>query len=415
MIKKILLATYLLFSFAAIAQQATSSPYSFYGVGDIRFKGTVENRLMGSVGIFPDSIHINLQNPASYSSLKLASFTVGGAFNSTRINSYQGNDKAQRTTLDYMAVGLPIGKKYGVVLGLIPYSAVGYRIQNTIDASGIKRRYEGSGGLNKVFLGYAYQINPNFSVGADLSYNFGNIQTNNIKYVPEVEFGTQETNTSEMAGVNVNLGAIYQRKVKNHDFYASLAFTPQSNLRTSNVRTISSILYSEDYTPGIIDQLDPEKSTVTLKLPSQLSFGGGFGQNKKWLIGAEITLKQTGDFSNRFNDVKQASFENATRYSLGGYYIPNYNSFSNYLKKITYRAGMRFEKTGMVIRNESIKDYAFTGGFGLPLGGVFSNLNIGVEYGRRGTAKANLVEENYTNVIMSLSLNDKWFVKRKFD
>jgi len=51
----------------------------------------------------------------------------------------------------------------------------------------------------------------------------------------------------------------------------------------------------------------------------------------------------------------------------------------------------------------------------LPLGGTFSNLNMGVEYGRKGTTKANLVQENYTNVVMSLSLNDKWFVKRKYD
>ena len=68
-----------------------------------------------------------------------------------------------------------------------------------------------------------------------------------------------------------------------------------------------------------------------------------------------------------------------------------------------------------MIQNQTIKDYAFTAGFGLPLGGTFSNLNIGVEYGQKGTVLSNLVRENYTNVLMSLSLNDKWFVKRKYD
>jgi hypothetical protein len=28
---------------------------------------------------------------------------------------------------------------------------------------------------------------------------------------------------------------------------------------------------------------------------------------------------------------------------------------------------------------------------------------------------SNLIEENYTNVLISLSLNDKWFVRRKYD
>jgi hypothetical protein len=43
----------------------TSSPYSFYGIGDVRFKGTVENRSMAGVAVEQDSIHMNLENPAS--------------------------------------------------------------------------------------------------------------------------------------------------------------------------------------------------------------------------------------------------------------------------------------------------------------------------------------------------------------
>lgn len=415
MIKKILVPVFLFFSLVSIAQQATSSPYSFYGIGDVRFKGTVDNRLMGGVSVFSDSIHINLQNPASYSSLKLSTFSVGAAFNSAHLTSYQGTEKAQRTTVDYMAVAMPILKSSTITFGLIPYSAVGYRIKN--DNGEIIRRYEGKGGLNKVFLGYGFHINKNLSLGADISYNFGNIETTNIKYIyqPVVQLGTEENNTSKMSGLGVKLGLMYEKKFKKYDYFGSLSFTPQTGLKSNNVRQLYSIQYSDDYTPPIAGTLDPEKSSSTIKLPSEFSVGAGFGRARKWLVGAEVIFKQSGSFSNRFFDVNQAVFENGMQYRLGGYYVPNYNAFSNYLKKITYRAGLRYEKTGMIIRNESIKDYAFTGGFGLPLGGVFSNLNLGVELGRRGTAKANLVEENYTNVIMSLSLNDKWFVKRKFD
>jgi hypothetical protein len=413
MIKKILIPVFLLFSLTTIAQQATSSPYSFFGIGDIRFKGTAENRLMGSVSVFPDSIHINLQNPASYSSLKLATFTLGSAFNSSRINSYEGHDKAQRTTVDYMALGLPVSTHSGVVLALVPYSAVGYRISN-IDDLGIKRRHEGKGGLNKVSLGYGYQITNNFSVGADLSYNFGNIETNNIQNNLDIQYGSQEKNTSDLTGLNFNLGGMYQRKIKKYDFYGSLAYSSEGTLKANNTRTISTVIYTDDYTPTVIDSRTfPESRHI--KIPGSLAIGAGIGQAKKWLVGTEVTFKQNGNLQNRFSDVNEAQYENGIQYSFGGYYIPNYNSFSNYFEKVTYRAGLRYEKTGMIIRNESIKDYAVTAGFGLPLGSAFSNINLGVEYGRRGTAKANLIEENYTNVIISLSLNDKWFVKRKFD
>lgn len=414
MFKKIIIAAFLLLSIVSFAQQSTASTYSQYGIGDVRFKGTVENRLMGGVAVFPDSIHINIQNPASYSNLKLISFTIGSDFNSTKLNSYKGNAKTKRAALDYMALAIPTGKKSGFGLGLIPYSSVGYKIR-TVDAVGIINKFEGSGGLNKVFVGYGYKINSSLSIGADVNYNFGRIITTNIQKVPNILYGDEEVNVSEMSGFNVNIGGMFQRKInKKLDFYGSLTYSPESNLKSKNERITSSVQYTNDFT-NIVDQQVVINSKNNLKLPSKFAIGAGFGQNKKWLLGTEVTLQQSSSMSNRFSDVTNATFENAIKYSVGGYYIPNYNSFSNYFKKITYRAGFRYENTGLVIKNESIKDYAFTGGFGLPLSGTFSNLNMGVEYGRRGTAKANLVQENYTTIIISLSFNDKWFVKRKFD
>ena len=145
MIKKFILPVFFLLALTAQAQQATSSPYSYYGIGDVRFKGTAENRLMGGLSVFPDSIHVNIQNPASYASLLLTTYTVGGSFNATKLKTASKNEKAQRSTLDYMAVGIPLGKS-GLGFGLIPYSAVGYRIGN-VDADETRHRYEGSGGL----------------------------------------------------------------------------------------------------------------------------------------------------------------------------------------------------------------------------------------------------------------------------
>ncbi|WP_313791273.1 hypothetical protein [Lacinutrix neustonica] len=45
----------------------------------------------------------------------------------------------------------------------------------------------------------------------------------------------------------------------------------------------------------------------------------------------------------------------------------------------------------------------------------FSNANIGFEIGQRGTTNANLIQENFIKVQLSLSLNDRWFDKRKYN
>ncbi len=396
------------------AQQGTSSPYSFYGIGEVRFRGTVENRLMGGVSIFPDSLHVNILNPATYASLQMSTYTAGGTSSYTKLSSSQKNEKAQRSTLDYMAVGIPL-KNAGFGFGLIPYSSVGYRIRNE-NSEGTVNRYDGTGGVNKVFLGYGHKLTSNLSIGLDANYNFGRIETKNIQKIPDVQFGTQELNTSELSGFNVNLSAIYQRKLNQKlNVFGSLIYTPKSKLQSKNSRIISSVLYSDFFDPQDVDQLDEIKNSYTIKLPSKVTFGLGVGQNKKWMLGSEVTFQKNSRFGNRTQDISNVIYRDAVKYNLGGYYIPDASAFSNYLKKITYRGGFRYENTGMTINNQDLKDYALSAGLGLPLGGAFSNINIGVEYGKRGTAKASLVEENYTNFLLSLSLNDRWFIKRKYD
>jgi predicted ATPase len=56
-----------------------------------------------------DSIHINLQNPASFANLKMTTFALGGTYNTT-LKSDTKSENATRTTLDYLAVGLPLVK-----------------------------------------------------------------------------------------------------------------------------------------------------------------------------------------------------------------------------------------------------------------------------------------------------------------
>lgn len=415
MIKKIIVCFGLLLSLAALGQEGTASPYSYYGIGDVRFKGASENRFMGGLSVQADSIHINFQNPAAYSRLKYTTFTVAGSFHSYQFKTSNPTEKAQRTTLDYLAVGLPIGKKFGASFGLIPYSSVGYKIrQEFIDISGntVGTLQTGTGGMNKVFVGLGYKINNYLSVGLDFNYNFGTITSFSNTQITNLQSGTLESKSSNLSGLNFNIGMMYQRKITSKlDAYSSVTFAPQSNLNFDNTNILS--------LTGL-GQYDVAQSITTsnekkIKLPSKISFGLGVGQQRKWLVGAEVTTTNNAGFGNRFGDVSQVSYKNGTKLSLGGYFIPNYNSFKSYFDKVTYRGGFRYENTGLVINNQSIKEQAFTLGLGLPLGGTFSNLNIGAEFGKRGTAKANLVQENFLNIIMSLSLNDLWFVKRKYD
>ncbi len=101
--------------------------------------------------------------------------------------------------------------------------------------------------------------------------------------------------------------------------------------------------------------------------------------------------------------------------------MPKINSISSYWDRVTYRAGIRFEKTGLLVKGSvnntnftEVNDFGMSFGLGLPLKRM-SNVNMGFEFGKRGTIENNLIQENYFNFRLSLSLTDLWFVKRKID
>ena len=72
---------------------------------------------------------------------------------------------------------------------------------------------------------------------------------------------------------------------------------------------------------------------------------------------------------------------------------------------------MLVDGTGNGNEYTAIDDFGISFGVGLPVSNQLSNLNVGFEIGKRGKITNNLVQENYINVRLSLSLNDKWFRK----
>ncbi len=435
MIKKLLVVFVTAMAVNTYSQQGTASPYSFYGIGTLNFKGTVENRSMGGLSIYNDSIHLNLRNPAFYTGNNLKAyneesrpvrFSVGGNFNSTNLKSNTSSAKANATSFEYLAMNLPIGK-FGLGFGLLPFTSVGYNLQDINDEERLANIYEGDGGVNKAFLGLAYSVNKKLRVGLDVSYNFGSIENSAIAFLRDSEgvplqFQTRQNNQSNLSGLNYNFGANYTTTIfEKYDLTASATFQPESNLTSRNNRSFSTITFNS--TTGAINEVDTIEADLEaaglaetdLTLPMRYGFGAGIGLRQKWFVGAEYSMQQTSKFANPIVNIDNSTFENAYRISVGGFYLPNYNAFTGYLKRVTYRAGLRYETTGLNINNQSIDEFGITFGMSLPLGNMFSLLNLGFEYGQRGTTKENLIQENFFNTSLSLSLNDRWFQKRKFN
>lgn len=414
MIKRLIVIILVCITSSTVAQDATSSPYSFFGIGSLNFRGTVENRSMAGLSVYSDSIHINLQNPSGLAHLKLVAFSVGGVhkYVTQETNTEKGN--ASSTAINYVAIGMPLSDRIGAGFGVLPLTSVGYNLQRQ-EGDGSQFN-SGSGGMNKVFMNVGYRINDNFSVGVDLNYNFGNIVNSVLLSNPNVEFATRETNRSNLSGFNFNLGATYRTMLNNKlELFSSVVYSPETKLNSENFRQFASVFIPNENFQVDVDVRDVEIENSNFTLPYELTLGVGIGQPRKWFVGGEYTTQGASDFSNSSFDLDNVEFSSASRYKLGGFYVPRHSAFSGYFNRVTYRAGMRYEDTGLRINNENINEFGITFGVGLPVGRMFSNFNIGVEVGSRGTTNNGLVKENFFNTIISMSLNDRWFIRTLYD
>ena len=197
--------------------------------------------------------------------------------------------------------------------------------------------------------------------------------------------------------------------------FTSLTYTPETNFTSENSRTISTLLEIDSGAEAEIDRREILVSDTDFTFPSQWTLGAGIGQDKKWFVGAEYTDQKTSNFTNRTFTIDNVSFNDASKYKVGGFYIPNYNAIGNYWQRVVYRGGFRFEETGINVNGQDINEFGISFGVGLPVGRLFSNVNLGFEIGTRGTKDFGLVKENFFNTFLSLSLNDKWFEKRYYE
>ena len=421
MVKKIVTVIICFAAYGLYAQNGTVSPYSYFGIGDIRSGSTIENQMMGGLSLYTDSIHLSLKNPSGYGKLRLTTYTTALAHKEISLNSFSENEKSSVTNLEYLAIGFPLSPKFGAGLGLKPFSSVGYEVfqeSTNVNGSTVRNEYVGSGGLNQVFLSLGYEVTKNLHLGATMNFSFGTLENSRVQSVENVQFGTSQNRESKINGYDFVYGFTYAPKIKDkYTLFTSVVVNTQVNLLSENKEQIGSFSQSTgtEIERLIVDLEAQGLKNTELKIPTITTLGLGFGKDKNWFLGAEYSFQQLSAFENVFLEIQNQEYTDASAMAIGGYFVPDFASFDNYLKRITYRAGLRYDMTGIVVNEKEIDNLGITFGLGLPLGGSFSNVNVGFEWGKRGTTAADLIEEKYFKVNIGLSLNDRWFQKRKIN
>ena len=167
----------------AAAQSGTNSPYSQYGLGLLNEQSSGFNRGMNGLGLgFREHNQVNYINPASYSALDSLTFIfdVGMSGQITNFEENGQKKNAKNADFEYAVAAFRAFKHVGVSFGIVPLTNVGYNYSITGYLNDNRNvayvnTYAGSGGIHQVYVGTGWEFLKGLSVGANVSYLWGDI------------------------------------------------------------------------------------------------------------------------------------------------------------------------------------------------------------------------------------------------
>ncbi|NDW13251.1 hypothetical protein D0T50_10125 [Bacteroides sp. 214] len=397
------------------AQNNTNSPYTRYGYGQLSDQGFGNSKAMGGLAVgVRDRLHINPTNPASYTAIDSLTFLFDMGFTLQNTNFSDGTTKinAKNSSFDYVAMQFRLRRGLAFTLGLLPYSNVGYNLQQSItdseDATGNHViSYYGDGGLHQVLAGVGMNLFKGFSVGANASFLWGEISKTRSVIFSSTTSGAnsfvEETNTN-IRDVKFDFGAQYEHRFnKKNKIIVGATFTPKNSLNNDTyVSTVSSTTVQKD-------------TIATFETPNSFAIGFTYKYDERLMVGIDYALQQWGDAT--YMDAKK-SFCDYSKISLGVEYLPSFVGRS-FFSSLKYRAGAYVSSPYYKAQGDggetfrAAKEFGVSAGVAIPLIRSRSIINLSAQYAKVTGQRNNLLDEKYLRINIGITFNERWFAKLK--
>lgn len=405
--------------------QASKSPFSSQGIGDIYDMGLAHNRGMGGLGISNSTFwHLNNINPALLPYNSLTVFSAAFIGENRVVENVTGSETNGSGNLAYLATAFPIKPgKWTTSVGLMPYSNVDYESQDTVNIVGALNGEQalkissGTGGLNQFYWANGYAVNKNIFVGLRAAYIFSNIESDVAFDLIDAD-GTFRRGQNERVSVSDFLfsGGLAFKKdsIFNNKIQLKLGLTYDFGATLKAEKFISTEQRTLDI-PILRDSLEDVRGQI--ELPQAIGVGISFNNGSKWMIGLDARFQNWSDFRD-FNGSNE-NLGDQVKVILGGEVTPDQTSITSYFKRVTYRFGLSYENSPYQVANldgvfNQVNDFGINLGWSMPISRI-SNLDFALTYGVRGNVDDTIIREEYFRFHFGVTFNDRWFIKRKYN
>ena len=418
------------------AQNGFNLPYSQFGIGisEVPFNMPVASRMGGAVYTRTGNNTLNPLNPASYGGIEPESFVFDMGLNiqlATATEAGRSQHDADGN-LGYLAVGFPLTRWWKVAAGLMPYSTVDY--MSVAQGSGMKTTYDGTGGINELFVGSAFNLvaspRQRLQAGFNVNYLAGSIERA-ITYASTDttlhSLNSRKQKDTRVSNVVFDLGLQYSHALNEHYTLAiGLTYKPYRDMSVSETALIYTYASSTS-SEVLLDTVFPargEAPEIESRIEQPHTFGLGLSleRNGLWQVAADATfagwqgLRITEDASHQVfgnNALGEGPF---SRYALG-FEKKVHMDAPNYWGRIGWSLGGHADCGVMYLDlgsgSRRIDQWGIGAGASLPMRKGKSLLTISVGYNSLGST--DLLQYSTLTFGIAVSSCERWFAKRKYN
>lgn len=434
---KRLFALLIIAATACIAKAQTNgcnSSYSRFGLGTLCEQSLGQNRGMAGVAQgLRNPIQVNMQNPASYSCIDTLTFIfdAGMTMQTGRLSGNKTSINVMNAMLDYVSTGFRLRRGMGMSVGFVPYSNIGYNFNEshivgssytTGQTITSKTTYYGNGGLHQIYMGVGWNPVAGLSIGANIGYLWGSYSNSLAQQFFEgssttsnVNYNTQnEEWSSDIRTYKMDIGVQYPIQIDKENELTVGATVGIGHRIGSNVTLLR-------YTSQG-DTIE-RKADKAFELPYTISGGLTWKRKERLTVGADYAIQlwkgcrlpvSQSTATNTDIVVSTDQYQNMHRATVGADYI--HNPYGKYIERMHFRLGASYTTPyAKVNGRKGPSELRLTAGTALPLKtGSLSLINVSAEWLLRNPSVSNQIRENYFMLHVGISVNETWFMKRRF-
>ncbi len=180
--------------------------------------------------------------------------------------------------------------------------------------------------------------------------------------------------------------------------------------------------------------LAPTSTNVSLRMPFNINAGFTFVKTVRnidfWKAGFDFKYTPWSKYGG-YESSEGGQLGDSWRVAFGGEIFPLGSGTpdlkSKTFSQLKYRAGFYYSRTAIIAKNNPINEFGINFGIAIPVTLRLVNdegyygfrkihpFTLEFEVGSRGTQDNELIKDNFVRINLGISLNDKWFVKRKYN